>query len=99
MLMPAQDSHKLDSTAHRSYKMHAAIRYALTYLDQKKVVNFSEFDGDGDGYVDAITFLHSGYGAEWGGIDSYNANYADRIWYVQVCWFSFWLHRRWYFHC
>jgi hypothetical protein len=82
MVMPALNSHKLDSTARRSYKLHAAIRYALDYLDDS--VDFSEFDGDGDGYIDAITLLHSGYGAEWGGIDSYNGTYTDRIWYVPV---------------
>jgi M6 family metalloprotease-like protein len=44
------------------------------------LVDFSDFDDDGDGWVDAITFLHSGYGAEWGGTDQYGTDYADRMW-------------------
>ena len=43
-------------------------------------VDFSQFDKDGDGWIDAITFLHSGYGAEWGGTDAYGTYYKDRMW-------------------
>jgi M6 family metalloprotease-like protein len=43
-------------------------------------VNFSDYDLDNDGYIDGIAFFHSGYGAEWGGTDSYNTYYTDRIW-------------------
>lgn len=59
---------------------HDAIRYALTYLDQNNLVDYSAFDEDNDGYIDAITFLHSGYAAEWGGTDQYQTYYTDRIW-------------------
>ncbi len=43
-------------------------------------IDFSDFDEDGDGWVDAITFLHSGYGAEWGGSDQYGTPNTDRMW-------------------
>jgi M6 family metalloprotease-like protein len=59
---------------------HDAIRFALEYLDQNNLVDFSQFDNDNDGFIDAVTFLHSGYGAEWGGTDQYGAFYTDRIW-------------------
>jgi M6 family metalloprotease-like protein len=59
---------------------HDAIRFALEYLDQNNLVDFSQFDINNDGFIDAVTFLHSGYGAEWGGTDQYGSFYTDRIW-------------------
>ena len=43
-------------------------------------MNFTEFDVDGNKWIDAIGFLHSGYGAEWGGYDPYNTSRTSRIW-------------------
>ncbi len=57
---------------------HQAIRDALTAADP--LIDFSQFDGDSNNYVDAITFLHSGYAAEFGGTDAYGATGANRIW-------------------
>lgn len=54
------------------------LREALDVVDQ--TLDFSQFDTDNDGRIDAITFLHSGYGAEWGGTDAYGSHYNDRIW-------------------
>jgi M6 family metalloprotease-like protein len=50
----------------------------LTLADP--LVDFAQFDGDGDGWIDAITFLHSGYGAEWGADDQYGTPNWDRMW-------------------
>lgn len=54
------------------------LREALDLVDQS--VNFSNFDDDNNRRIDAITFLHSGYGAEVGGTDAFGASNADRIW-------------------
>ena len=59
---------------------HAAIRYALNYLDSNGLVDFTKFDQNHGGYVDAIAFLHSGNGAEWGGYDDRGVYYVDRMW-------------------
>jgi hypothetical protein len=82
MLMQALDSHKPDCRF--TFLIHEALRFALAYLDDNNLVNFADFDDDGDGFIDAITFLHSGYGAETTGKDSYGTDYINRIWYVPV---------------
>eukprot|EP00536_Pseudo-nitzschia_multiseries_P015296 jgi/Psemu1/69436/estExt_Genemark1.C_8530018 len=56
---------------------HRALREALSKLEDDGF-NFEDFDQDADGpdgRIDSITFLTSGYGAEWGG-----QGFRDRIW-------------------
>jgi M6 family metalloprotease-like protein len=55
-----------------------ALREALDVLDA--VIDFGDFDADNDGRIDSIAFIHSGYGAEWGGNDVYGTSQANRIW-------------------
>jgi len=55
-----------------------ALREALAELDN--TVDFSQYDLNNDGYIDSIAFLHSGYGAEWGGRDADDTTWTDRIW-------------------
>ena len=57
-----------------------ALKNALDIIDSDPTFDFKDFDLDNDGYIDAITFLHSGYGAEWGGTDAYGTSTVDRIW-------------------
>ena len=58
--------------------LHQALLEALIAADA--LIDFSQFDQDDDGYIDAITFVHSGYGAEWGGTDADGTYYPNRIW-------------------
>ena len=60
--------------------LHEAMREALDYLDNNNIIDFSQYDENGDGYVDSVTFLHSGYGAEHGGTDCKGQEYQNRIW-------------------
>ncbi len=55
--------------------------YILDALDLADAdIDFSQFDEDNDGFVDGIAFIHSGYGAEFGGTDVDGAGEDDRIW-------------------
>lgn len=59
-------------------RLEQGIQSALSQLES--TVDFKQFDSNKDGYLDGVTFLHSGYGAEWGGTDSDRSYYKDRIW-------------------
>eukprot|EP00529_Nitzschia_sp_RCC80_P017969 CAMPEP_0113493578 /NCGR_PEP_ID=MMETSP0014_2-20120614/28663_1 /TAXON_ID=2857 /ORGANISM="Nitzschia sp." /LENGTH=820 /DNA_ID=CAMNT_0000387443 /DNA_START=589 /DNA_END=3048 /DNA_ORIENTATION=+ /assembly_acc=CAM_ASM_000159 len=78
--MKFSESYYADGNRGLSRHFHKAIVDALNYLDDNQLVNFDEFDLDNDSKIDAITFLHSGYAAEFGGTDMYGTHYTDRIW-------------------
>eukprot|EP00804_Cyclotella_cryptica_P030545 CCRYP_014836-RA/>CCRYP_014836-RA protein AED:0.01 eAED:0.01 QI:321/1/1/1/1/1/3/1224/1098 len=42
--------------------------------------DFDRFDANGDGVVDGFGILHSGYGAEFGGMDCHGVKDTQRIW-------------------
>ncbi|KAL3923590.1 MAG: hypothetical protein SGILL_001570 [Bacillariaceae sp.] len=69
-----------DDVGGRSRRIWEAIQYALWYLDENDLVDFDYFDEDQDGKIDCITFLHSGYAAEFGGTDEFGAPWEHRLW-------------------
>mmetsp|Transcript_17876 Transcript_17876/g.25892 ORF Transcript_17876/g.25892 Transcript_17876/m.25892 type:complete len:944 (+) Transcript_17876:281-3112(+) len=64
-------------------KFFEAIHEALDVIDNDPTINIADFNTDydkGDRFIDAITFLHSGYGAEFSSTDCYGRRSTDRIW-------------------
>ena len=61
-------------------RMAEAIRFALAHADQNELIDFRDFDRNGDGYADLFSVLHSGYGAEFGGDDVHGVPHTDRLW-------------------
>ena len=59
-----------------------ALTGALDFLENNPNFSFKDFDANNDGRIDAITYVHSGYGAEWGGQDctASKSGVGDRIW-------------------
>jgi M6 family metalloprotease-like protein len=57
-----------------------ALRFAMTALQTNFGVNFANFDANGDGKVDMVTVIHSGYAAEIDGNDPSGATIPNRIW-------------------
>ena len=53
-------------------KFQECLREVLTCADT--MVDFSQFESNGDGYIDAITFIHSGYDA------ASSHGITERIW-------------------
>ncbi|MCC6234387.1 MAG: M6 family metalloprotease domain-containing protein [Verrucomicrobiales bacterium] len=78
--LPETEAYYANAGRGLTTRTHEALRYALGVLDADPSFSFLPFDENGDGAIDAITFLHSGYGAEWGGTASDGAYYMDRIW-------------------
>lgn len=64
-------------------KIFEAIREDLDIIDGDPNFDLTEFNTDfdqGDACIDAISFFHSGYGAEFGGLDCSGTDTSDRIW-------------------
>jgi len=80
IILPQTESYYADSKSGDSDIFLESIFYGLSLMEGNEDFSFASFDNNDDGYLDAITILHSGYGAEWGGTDYYGANFRDRIW-------------------
>lgn len=76
--LPQTEQYYANGNSGLDIKIWEAITSALNLADG--MINFSQFDSDANGFVDSITFVHSGYGAEWGGTDADGINYTSRIW-------------------
>jgi len=77
--LPNSESYYANGNSGLSPFSHTMIKDALEALQQTGF-DFSPFDNNNDGFIDAIGFFHSGYGAEWGGTDAYGSTYVHRIW-------------------
>ena len=76
--VPNTESYYANGNSGLTTRTFDLIAAALSAADTS--VDFASFDADNDGWIDAITFLHSGYGAEWGGNDQYGTNFINRMW-------------------
>ena len=76
--VPQTESWYANGNSGLGTRVRTLIRDALDAVDSQ--IDFSQFDTDADGRIDSIAFIHSGYGAEWGGTDAFGTTSANRIW-------------------
>jgi M6 family metalloprotease-like protein len=76
--VPQTEQHYAAGNSGLGTNVWPAITDALDAADT--VIDFSQYDDNGDNFVDAIAFIHSGYAAEWGGTDSDGTDFTNRIW-------------------
>jgi M6 family metalloprotease-like protein len=78
--MSMSESYVTNGESGLTLRFHDAIRDALEYVESNNLADFSYFDADQNGEIDAITFFHSGYAAERGGPDEYGTQADSRVW-------------------
>lgn len=78
--LPNTEAHYADGQSGFTEMFLDALEDALNIVDGDTSFDFGDIDGNGDGTIDTLTLLHSGYGAEWGASDSYGQSFHDRIW-------------------
>lgn len=76
--LPETEAYYANGESGLSVVVREAIQDALALADP--LIDFSQFDKDGDGFVDSIAFVHSGYAAETGGTDAFGTPQSNRIW-------------------
>ena len=76
--LPETETYYANNGSGLTTRTWQAITSALNSADA--TVDFSDFDTDNDGWIDSMAFIHSGYGAEWGGTDADGTDSGDRMW-------------------
>ncbi|QEF98300.1 Immune inhibitor A precursor [Stieleria maiorica] len=84
--LPKKEAYYANGQSGLTSRIWEALRDGLDLVRASGSVDFADFDneinqngGKGDGWIDAITFVHSGYAAEFGGVAG-GADMDDRIW-------------------
>ncbi|MDA1160135.1 MAG: M6 family metalloprotease domain-containing protein [Planctomycetota bacterium] len=91
--LPETEQYYANGNSGDMTRIAEGIRYALDYVDQNELVDFRDFDRNGDGYADLFSVLHSGFGAEFGNSDVDGNPHEERIWSHQYR-ISFWTSRK-----
>mmetsp|Transcript_17923 Transcript_17923/g.21957 ORF Transcript_17923/g.21957 Transcript_17923/m.21957 type:complete len:583 (+) Transcript_17923:130-1878(+) len=80
VLLPETEKYYANEKKGISSKIWEALVFALDVADNDPDFPLESFDKNSDGLIDAITFVHSGFGAENGGNDCHDTAQSDRIW-------------------
>jgi M6 family metalloprotease-like protein len=88
--MPAEQWYYAQGRTGKTARMREGLEWALSQVDANNAssesapgqqrIDWSDYDYDGDGYVDSVVFLHSGYGGEFGGFAADGQRWKWRIW-------------------
>ena len=77
--LPETEAYYADGQSGLSDAFPKALFHALDAIDAGDFP-WSDLDQNGDGLIDSLTLVHSGYAAEWGQTDVYGQTMANRIW-------------------
>lgn len=77
--LPKSEAYYSDGQSGLNNVFVEAVHDALGALDDGSF-QWSDTDENGDGVVDTLTLIHSGYAAEWGQMDANGQSLYNRIW-------------------
>ncbi len=77
--LPEAEAYYADGQSGLSDAFPRALFHALDAIDEGDFP-WSDLDQNGDGIIDSLTLMHSGYAAEWGQTDSNGQPMTNRIW-------------------